>query len=132
MPYTLSRPFVAPPGLPDDRAKALQSAFLDMQKDPDYLAEVAKMQIDVSPIDGPTVGAHRTSQPAPPELLDTMRKLHADSKGGGQVRPRGCPASRSFAALSRMFSTSGLSCVVSLRRKKMRRRPRVRKKHNIF
>ena len=39
LPYILSRPFVAPPGLPPTRAKALQSGFLDMQKDPQYLAD---------------------------------------------------------------------------------------------
>jgi tripartite-type tricarboxylate transporter receptor subunit TctC len=83
LPYRLSRPFVAPPGLPDDRAKALQGAFLDMQKDPQYLAEVAKLQIEVSPIDGPHALAliERLAQ-APPELLDYMRKLHTESGGG--------------------------------------------------
>jgi tripartite-type tricarboxylate transporter receptor subunit TctC len=82
LPYTLSRPFVAPPGLPDDRAKALQSAFLDMQKDPDYLAQAAKLKIDVSPIGGADSLAliERLSQ-ASPDLLDYMRKLHANSKG---------------------------------------------------
>jgi tripartite-type tricarboxylate transporter receptor subunit TctC len=81
LPYTLSRPFVASPGIPEDRAKALQKAFLDMQTDPDYLAAAAKLQIDVSPIGGAAALAliQRLSQ-APPELLDYMRKLHADSK----------------------------------------------------
>jgi tripartite-type tricarboxylate transporter receptor subunit TctC len=82
LPYILSRPFVAPPGLPDDRAKALQKAFLDMQKDPQYLADTERLKIDVSPIGGEDSLAlvQRLSQ-APPELLDYMRKLQASSQG---------------------------------------------------
>ena len=82
LPYTLSRPFVAPPNLPEDRARALQKAFLDMQSDPQYLADTAKLKIDVSPIGGADSLAlvQRLSQ-APPELLDYMRKLQASSTG---------------------------------------------------
>src|SRR6202007_895142 len=79
LPYTLSRPFVAPPGVPDDRAKALQKAFADMQMDPQYLAAAAELNIDVSPIVGPDAGAlidHLAE--TPPELLDYMRKLHVE------------------------------------------------------
>jgi tripartite-type tricarboxylate transporter receptor subunit TctC len=83
LPYTLSRPFVASPGIPADRAKALQKAFLDMQKDPDYLAQAKKLKIDVSPIGGDdSVALIERLSKAPPNLLDYMRKLHADSKGG--------------------------------------------------
>jgi tripartite-type tricarboxylate transporter receptor subunit TctC len=83
LPYTLSRPFVAPPGLPADRATVLQSAFLEVQKDPQYVAAANKLQIDVSPIDGAGALAliERLGQ-TPPELLDYMRKLHTDNKGG--------------------------------------------------
>ena len=83
LPYTLSRPFVASPGIPEDRAKALQKAFGDMQKDPDYLAQAAKLKIDVSPINSAdSLALIQRLSHAPPELLDTIRKLHADSKGG--------------------------------------------------
>ena len=41
--YVMSRPFVAPPGVPQDRAKALQVAFLAVHKDPNYLAEAVKI-----------------------------------------------------------------------------------------
>lgn len=82
LPYTLSRPFVAPPGIPADRAKALQDAFTEMQKDPQYLADTTKLKIDISPIDGPQASAliDRMAQ-TPRELLDYVRKLHAGSKG---------------------------------------------------
>src|SRR5262249_25460439 len=52
LPYRLSRPFAAPPGLPPDRARALQDAFLAVHRDPQYLEEAGRMKIDVSPIGG--------------------------------------------------------------------------------
>src|SRR5581483_620804 len=55
IPYQLSRPFAAPPGVPADRAKALQDAFLATHKDHEYLADAERMRIDVSPIGGPQV-----------------------------------------------------------------------------
>jgi tripartite-type tricarboxylate transporter receptor subunit TctC len=55
LPYTLSRPYAAPPGVPPARAKALQAAFLAAHKDPEYVAEAKKLRIDVSPIGGENV-----------------------------------------------------------------------------
>lgn len=52
LPYSLSRPFAAPPGVPADRAAALQKAFMETHKDPDYLKDAEKLKVDVSPIDG--------------------------------------------------------------------------------
>jgi tripartite-type tricarboxylate transporter receptor subunit TctC len=84
LPYRLSRPFAAPPSLPEDRAKALQKAFLEVQGDPQYLAEAARLKIDVSPIGGPeVVRAIEDIADAPPELLEYMKKLLAENKGGG-------------------------------------------------
>jgi len=54
-PYALSRPYAAPPDVPADRAKALPEAFLATHKDPGYLADAAKLNIDVSPIGGDDV-----------------------------------------------------------------------------
>jgi tripartite-type tricarboxylate transporter receptor subunit TctC len=52
LPYLLSRPFAAPPDLPPARAKALETAFLAVHQDPAYLADAAKLKVDVSPIGG--------------------------------------------------------------------------------
>ena len=49
------RPFVAPPGLPADRAKALQKAFMDTMADPVFLAEAKKIKLDLAPESGPEV-----------------------------------------------------------------------------
>jgi tripartite-type tricarboxylate transporter receptor subunit TctC len=84
LPYRLSRPFAAPPGLPADRAQALQRAFLAVHEDPLYLEEAAKMKVDVSPIGGEEVlRAIEDIASAPADLLDYMKKLLAENKGGG-------------------------------------------------
>lgn len=63
-PQAMARPFVAPPGLPADRAKALQTAFDETMKDPDFLAEAKKLHLDVSPMSGLALG-------------DLLKKLYA-------------------------------------------------------
>jgi tripartite-type tricarboxylate transporter receptor subunit TctC len=84
LPYRLSRPFAAPPGLPDDRVGALQKAFLDVHQDPQYLEDAAKLKVDVSPLGGADVlRAIEDIAEAPPELLEYMKKLLAENKGGG-------------------------------------------------
>ena len=45
-------PFVAPPDLPGDRTAALRAAFDATMKDPEYLAEAKKRQLEVNPMPG--------------------------------------------------------------------------------
>ncbi len=83
LPYQLSRPFAAPPGVPADRARALQEAFLAVHKDPLYLEDAARLKVDVSPIGAEEVlRAIDDIAGAPPDLLDYMKKLLAAQKGG--------------------------------------------------
>ncbi len=51
IPFFMSLPFVAPPGVPADRVKALQEAFMAMCRDKDVLEEATKLGIEMSPID---------------------------------------------------------------------------------
>lgn len=84
LPYRLSRPFAAPPGMPADRAKSLQAAFLAVHADPLYLQEAARLKVDVSPIGGEEVlRAIEEIAGAPADLLEDMKKLLADSRSGG-------------------------------------------------
>jgi len=80
-PYAMSRPFAAPPGVPADRADALQTAFLAAHKDSDYLTVAAQLKIDVSPIGGEQV-LKLVDQIAetPKDQLESLEKL---IKGGG-------------------------------------------------
>ncbi len=48
----LGRPFAAPPGIPDDRKAALRAAFDATMKDPDFVAEAARVKLEVSPSTG--------------------------------------------------------------------------------
>ena len=44
------RPFAAPPGVPGDRLRALRQAFADTLKDPAFIAEAAKLQLEIEPL----------------------------------------------------------------------------------
>ena len=48
----MSRPFVAPPGLPAERLKTLRDAFNATAADPLFLAAAKKAGRDISPITG--------------------------------------------------------------------------------
>jgi tripartite-type tricarboxylate transporter receptor subunit TctC len=84
MPYILSKPFAAPPGVPADRAEALQKAFMAAVADPDFIKESTRLGIDISPIDAQGVDEllERLSK-EPPELLDFMRDREKPLEGGG-------------------------------------------------
>jgi len=43
---------MAPPGIPADRTASLRQAFLEMVKDPDFLAEATKIGLDPDPLSG--------------------------------------------------------------------------------
>jgi len=84
LPYAISRPVAAPPGLSRERAAALEQAFLAVQRDPQYLVDAGGLGLDVSPIDGDELlRAIEAIASAPPEFLEYARKLYAETKGGG-------------------------------------------------
>jgi tripartite-type tricarboxylate transporter receptor subunit TctC len=49
------RPFVVPPRTPKDRVAMLRKAFTDTMKDPEFLAETKKANLDINPTDGATL-----------------------------------------------------------------------------
>jgi tripartite-type tricarboxylate transporter receptor subunit TctC len=49
------RPFAAPPGTPGDRVAALGKAFDDTLTDPDFIAEAAKAQLEIEPMNGAAI-----------------------------------------------------------------------------
>jgi tripartite-type tricarboxylate transporter receptor subunit TctC len=54
---TMGRPFLAPPGIPGDRAEALRKAFMDTMTDKDFLADAEKAQLEIAPVSGDRVQA---------------------------------------------------------------------------
>jgi tripartite-type tricarboxylate transporter receptor subunit TctC len=47
-----ARPYVLPPGTPKDRIGILQKAFMEVMKDPEFLADAKKAKLDINPLDG--------------------------------------------------------------------------------
>jgi tripartite-type tricarboxylate transporter receptor subunit TctC len=64
---SLGRPFFAPAGVPQDRAKALQDAFSRTMQDPEFKKEADEQKIDLSPLTGP-------------EMLQIIEKAYATPK----------------------------------------------------
>jgi tripartite-type tricarboxylate transporter receptor subunit TctC len=54
-PQTMARPFATTPDVPPERLKALQAAFDQTMKDPDFLADAGKLRLDVNPVSGPAI-----------------------------------------------------------------------------
>jgi tripartite-type tricarboxylate transporter receptor subunit TctC len=81
---TMGRPYAAPPGVPADRAKALQTAFMAAHRDPAFLAEAAKIGVIVSPVSGEAIvqGIEEMSH-ASPELYEKVRTLLEVGKKSG-------------------------------------------------
>jgi tripartite-type tricarboxylate transporter receptor subunit TctC len=46
------RPFMAPPGTPEERVQILRKAFMAAMTDPEFLAEAKKANLDINPLDG--------------------------------------------------------------------------------
>jgi tripartite-type tricarboxylate transporter receptor subunit TctC len=81
IPYSLSRPFAAPPEIPRERASALEEAFLATHRDPQFLAEAERLKIEVSPIGGAEVlAALEKIANAPVEVMEYMKRLLAEKK----------------------------------------------------
>jgi tripartite-type tricarboxylate transporter receptor subunit TctC len=51
----VGRPFLAGPGVPEDRIKALRKAFDDMVKDKEFLADVEKAKMELAAVGGDEV-----------------------------------------------------------------------------
>ena len=72
----LGRPFFAPPGMPADRMKMLQDAFMATMKDPDFLADAKKQKLDVAPMDGEQLAALvKKIYATPKPIVDKVTEL---------------------------------------------------------
>jgi tripartite-type tricarboxylate transporter receptor subunit TctC len=76
LPFFMALPFAAPPDVPPDRAKALQSAFMAMCADPGFVDEAKKLGLDISPIDGEKIAsllAHAATTPK--DVIDRFNEI---------------------------------------------------------
>jgi hypothetical protein len=88
------RPYVAPPDLPPERARALRGAFQATMRDPAFLAEAKKMSFDIGPLSGEKMAGLIAGLYASPadiiqanargvsrrQEMGASRKAHLDSK----------------------------------------------------
>src|SRR5205823_4594472 len=65
----IGRSFVAPPGLPKKRVDELRAAFTGMVDDPEFLADIARMNFDLEPLAGAELQAF-LGKDYPPALLE--------------------------------------------------------------
>jgi tripartite-type tricarboxylate transporter receptor subunit TctC len=65
-PGAITRVYVTTPDTPKDRVQILRKAFADTLKDPEFLAEARKVQLEVNPLNGEEVG----------KIVDNMFKLN--------------------------------------------------------
>ena len=64
---TMARPFAAPPEVPPERIAALRQAFVQMTRDPDFIAGANAQQLEVSPVTGE-------------QIQDTVARISKTSK----------------------------------------------------
>jgi tripartite-type tricarboxylate transporter receptor subunit TctC len=76
----LARPYTLPPGVPEERVAAMAKAFMSTMLDPEFIAEAAKLQIEISPVDGDQTRAIvERAVMSPPEVITRIREI----LGGG-------------------------------------------------
>ena len=76
---TMARPFAAPPGIPEERLRALRTAFDATMKDKDFLAEAQQLDLEVRPVSGAEIDALVANLAATPAEI---RKLAAEASAG--------------------------------------------------
>lgn len=68
------RPFFAPPGIPVERVQVLRRAFDQTMRDPGFLAETAKLQLEVDPVTGEETASLIAQLVAtPPDIVARVR-----------------------------------------------------------
>jgi len=55
LPFFMAPPFAAPPDIPPEQARVLQTAFAAMCRDKGFVEEAERLGIDMSPIDGDAI-----------------------------------------------------------------------------
>jgi tripartite-type tricarboxylate transporter receptor subunit TctC len=75
----LARPYIAPPNIPADRAKALRDAFMATMHDPEFLAETQKLQLNIDPTSGEEMQRIvREAYALPEAVIQKVRKTLQD------------------------------------------------------
>lgn len=68
-PWTYGRPLFAPPGVPAERVAAMRAAFIATVKDPDFLSETRRINMEIQPLPHDVVARHVAA------ILDTAEPV---------------------------------------------------------
>ncbi|HET9150046.1 MAG TPA: tripartite tricarboxylate transporter substrate-binding protein [Alphaproteobacteria bacterium] len=85
-PLSVGRPFVAPPGVPADRLKALRTALQATFKDPAFLADAKKQRLEVTTTKtGEQLSAIMAKvYAAPPKIIARLRDIYEEGRREAQ------------------------------------------------
>jgi tripartite-type tricarboxylate transporter receptor subunit TctC len=73
---TIARPFAAPPTIPPERAQELRQAFDETMKDPQFLADAGKLNLEIDPVPGADIAALLSEISASPhDVVDLASQL---------------------------------------------------------
>jgi tripartite-type tricarboxylate transporter receptor subunit TctC len=76
----MARPFAAPPGVAPERIEALRVAFDATMRDPEFLAEMRNLALEVRPVGGAEVQSlMREIHASPPDVLKLAREILAET-----------------------------------------------------
>jgi hypothetical protein len=113
-PNSYARPYAIPPGVPRDRVRAVEAAFLKTLKDPEFVAEAEKTRMTVNPIPGTTHAQHDRRRLV--HARGAQRKTQADPRTEGLAgEPVACaslegpapaPSQRLLSVMARQRSPS--------------------------
>ena len=77
---SIARPFAAPPGVPEERARLLRQAFDATMKDAEFLDEARNLSLDVAPVGGAEVETLlREIYASPREVVKLATELVRDA-----------------------------------------------------
>jgi tripartite-type tricarboxylate transporter receptor subunit TctC len=82
-PLALGRPYLMPPGVPADRVELMQKAMMETFKDPEFLAEAAKLNLGVNVPRSPEEERRIVEEAyaTPPDVVTRLRRI-ANPEGG--------------------------------------------------
>ena len=74
----MGRPYLAPPRVPQDRVDQLRDAFDRTMRDPEFLADAEKSQLEITPVSGAEIEKlvkelYQTSKPLADKAAEFIR-----------------------------------------------------------
>jgi len=74
--FNMARPMLVPPDVPPDRVAALQAAFAETMRDPEYLDEAKRIGLDTNWLGAADIAAKaRQIMETPQPVLDRLRDV---------------------------------------------------------